>query len=378
MNGRKVWGARMKMNMNRNTGNKIDAALLERVFLSNSKKELSLSEVYVLVGDIELDKEQIDQLCEFLTANGIEIIAESESVDDKEEEYYLKEQESKEPAVEYSAMDDSIRIYLKEIGRIPLLTVQEEKELAKRISNGDEIAKHKLCEANLRLVVSIAKKYVGGGMQLLDLIQEGTLGLMKAVDKFDWTKGYKFSTYATWWIRQSITRAIADQARTIRVPVHMVETINKVNRVSRQLLQELGREPTTCEIAEIMGLPVEKVVEIQKHMQDPVSLDKPTGEDEDSCLGDFISDEFMRTPEEETVALLLKDNIDQVLRDLNERERRIIKLRYGLIDGNNRTLEEVGKEFGVTRERIRQIEAKVLRKLRHPSRSNKVKDFLRQ
>jgi len=367
----------MKMNVNRNTGNKIDAAFLERVFLSNSKKKLSLVEVYSLVGDIELDKEQIEQLCEFLTVNGIEVAVESDSVDYKEDDDYLKERENKETAVEYGAVDDSIRIYLMEIGRIPLLTVQEEKELAKKISNGDETAKYKLCEANLRLVVSIAKKYVGRGMQLLDLIQEGTLGLMKAVDKFDWTKGYKFSTYATWWIRQSITRAIADQARTIRVPVHMVETINKLNRISRQLLQELGREPTTCELAEIMGLPVEKVVEIQKHMQDPISLEKPTGEDEDSCLGDFISDESMRTPEEETVSLLLKDNIDQVLRDLNERERRIIKLRYGLIDGNNRTLEEVGKEFGVTRERIRQIEAKALRKLRHPARSNKVKDFLR-
>ena len=274
------------------------------------------------------------------------------------------------------AVDDPVRMYLKEIGKVPLLTADEEIELAKRIEEGDEDAKKRLCEANLRLVVSIAKRYVGRGMLFLDLIQEGNLGLIKAVDKFDYTKGYKFSTYATWWIRQAITRSIADQARTIRIPVHMVETINKLIRVSRQLLQELGREPTPEEIADEMGLTVEKVREIQKVAQEPVSLETPIGEEEDSHLGDFIPDEDVPQPVEAAAFSMLKEQLVEVLDTLTDREQKVLKLRFGLEDGRARTLEEVGKEFEVTRERIRQIEAKALRKLRHPSRSKKLKDYL--
>ena len=274
------------------------------------------------------------------------------------------------------AVDDPVRMYLKEIGKVPLLTAEEEVELAKRMGEGDEEAKKRLCEANLRLVVSIAKRYVGRGMLFLDLIQEGNLGLIKAVDKFDYTKGYKFSTYATWWIRQAITRSIADQARTIRIPVHMVETINKLIRVSRQLLQELGREPSPEEIAEEMGLSVDKVREIQKVAQEPVSLETPIGEEEDSHLGDFIPDEDVPQPVEAAAFSMLKEQLVEVLDTLTDREQKVLKLRFGLEDGRARTLEEVGKEFEFTRERIRQLEAKALRKLRHPSRSKKLKDYL--
>ena len=274
------------------------------------------------------------------------------------------------------ATDDPVRMYLKEIGKVPLLTPEEEQDLARRMSEGDDLARQKLTEANLRLVVSIAKRYVGRGMLFLDLIQEGNLGLMKAVEKFDYTKGYKFSTYATWWIRQSITRAIADQARTIRIPVHMVETINKVVRASRQLLQELGHDPTAEEIAEALGMPTDKVRDILKIAQEPVSLETPIGEEEDSHLGDFISDEGASEPSEAASQSLLNEALLEVMDTLTEREQRVLKLRFGLEDGRTRTLEEVGKEFNVTRERIRQIEAKALRKLRHPSRSKRLRDFL--
>ena len=278
--------------------------------------------------------------------------------------------------VDSLTIDDPVRMYLKEIGRVPLLTPDEEVDLARRMSDGDQEAKNRMTESNLRLVVSIAKRYVGRGMQFLDLIQEGNLGLIKAVDKFDYTKGYKFSTYATWWIRQAITRAIADQARTIRIPVHMVETINKVIRVSRQLLQELGHDPTAEEIAEEMNLPVDKVRDILKIAQEPVSLETPIGEEEDSHLGDFIPDEEASEPAEAASFALLREQLDEVLDTLTPREKKVLELRFGMTDGRTRTLEEVGKEFNVTRERIRQIEAKALRKLRHPSRSKKLKDFL--
>ena len=274
------------------------------------------------------------------------------------------------------AIDDPVRMYLKEIGKVPLLTNEEEQELARRMANGDEVAKKRMAEANLRLAVSIAKRYVGRGMLFLDLIQEGNLGLIKAVDKFDYTKGYKFSTYATWWIRQAITRAIADQARTIRIPVHMVETINKVIRVSRQLLQELGHDPSAEEIADEIGMPVDKVRDIMKIAQEPVSLETPIGEEEDSHLGDFIPDEDASEPSEAASFSLLKEQLMEVLETLTPREKKVLELRFGIIDGRTRTLEEVGKEFNVTRERIRQIEAKALRKLRHPSRSKKLRDFL--
>ena len=275
-----------------------------------------------------------------------------------------------------SSTDDSVKMYLKDIGSVPLLNPDEEKALARRMAEGDEYAKNRLSEANLRLVVSIAKRYVGRGMQFLDLIQEGNLGLMKAVEKFDYTKGFKFSTYATWWIRQSITRAIADQARTIRIPVHMVETINKTGRVQRQLLQTLGREPTPAEIAEVMGIPVEKVIEIQKIAQDPVSLETPIGEEEDSHLGDFLEDDKAASPADKAEAKMLKEQLLQVLDTLTPRENEVIRKRYGIDDARPKTLEEVGKEFNVTRERIRQIEAKALRKLRHPNRTKRLKDFI--
>ncbi len=275
-----------------------------------------------------------------------------------------------------SSTDDSVKMYLKDIGSVPLLNPDEEKDLARRMAEGDEYAKNRLSEANLRLVVSIAKRYVGRGMQFLDLIQEGNLGLMKAVEKFDYTKGFKFSTYATWWIRQSITRAIADQARTIRIPVHMVETINKTGRVQRQLLQTLGREPTPAEIAEVMGIPVEKVIEIQKIAQDPVSLETPIGEEEDSHLGDFLEDDKAASPADKAEAKMLKEQLLQVLDTLTPRENEVIRKRYGIDDARPKTLEEVGKEFNVTRERIRQIEAKALRKLRHPNRTKRLKDFI--
>ena len=304
-----------------------------------------------------------------------EIDMDASDADDPELHVEVKAADLEE-AAENVSVNDPVRLYLREIGRVPLLTADEELALALRMEQGDQDAKKELAEANLRLVVSIARRYVGRGMSLLDLIQEGNLGLIKAVDKFDYTKGFKFSTYATWWIRQAITRAIADQARTIRIPVHMVETINKQIRVSRQLLQELGREPTVSEIAEEMGISEEKVREIRKIAQDPVSLETPIGEEEDSHLGDFIPDEDALAPSDAAAYTMLKEQLDEVLGTLTEREEKVLKLRFGLEDGRTRTLEEVGGEFNVTRERIRQIEAKALRKLRHPSRSKKLKDFL--
>ena len=304
-----------------------------------------------------------------------EIDMDASEADDPELHIEVKAADLEE-AAENVSVNDPLRLYLREIGRVPLLTADEELALALRMEQGDQDAKKELAEANLRLVVSIARRYVGRGMSLLDLIQEGNLGLIKAVDKFDYTKGFKFSTYATWWIRQAITRAIADQARTIRIPVHMVETINKQIRVSRQLLQELGREPTVSEIAEEMGISEEKVREIRKIAQDPVSLETPIGEEEDSHLGDFIPDEDALAPSDAAAYTMLKEQLDEVLGTLTEREEKVLKLRFGLEDGRTRTLEEVGGEFNVTRERIRQIEAKALRKLRHPSRSKKLKDFL--
>jgi len=353
--------------------------------IEKGKKDgvLSYKEILDTLEDIEdLDADQIDNIYESLEEMGIEIINDMEH-DEIVEEAPLEEipEEITEEDLDLSipegvAIDDPVRMYLKEIGKVPLLTAEEEIELSKRIEKGEKEAKRRLAEANLRLVVSIAKKYVGRGMLFLDLIQEGNLGLMKAVEKFDFRKGFKFSTYATWWIRQSITRAIADQARTIRIPVHMVETINKLIRVSRQLLQELGRDPTPEEIAQEMELPVEKVREIMKIAQEPVSLETPIGEEEDSHLGDFIPDEEAQAPADAAAYLLLKEQLEDVLETLTPREEKVLRLRFGLDDGRPRTLEEVGQVFGVTRERIRQIEAKALRKLRHPSRSKKLKDFL--
>ena len=325
---------------------------------------------------VDLDPEEIDSIYLFLQKEGIEIAftdLELEALEAAE----LEEENQKELELADSvSVNDPVRLYLKEIGKVPLLTGDEEMALARRMEAGDDSAKKELAEANLRLVVSIAKRYVGRGMSFLDLIQEGNLGLIKAVEKFDYTKGFKFSTYATWWIRQAITRAIADQARTIRIPVHMVETINKLIRVSRQLLQEYGREPTPAEIGKEMGFSEEKVREIQKIAQDPVSLETPIGEEEDSHLGDFIPDEDAPAPAEAASYALLKEQLIEVLNTLTEREEKVLRLRFGLDDGRARTLEEVGKEFNVTRERIRQIEAKALRKLRHPSRSKKLKDYL--
>ncbi len=321
----------------------------------------------------DLAPEQIDAIYEQLQDLGIEVMSGSEAADGKAQDEAEEVDLSVPDGV---AIDDPVRMYLKEIGRVPLLTAENEVELARRIEEGDEDAKRRLAEANLRLVVSIAKRYVGRGMLFLDLIQEGNLGLIKAVEKFDYRKGYKFSTYATWWIRQAITRAIADQARTIRIPVHMVETINKLIRVQRHLLQELGREPTAEEIAEEMDVSVERVREILKVAQEPVSLETPIGEEEDSHLGDFIEDEDAPAPAEAASYLLLREQISEVLSSLTPREQRVLELRFGLDDGRARTLEEVGQVFGVTRERIRQIEAKALRKLRHPSRSKKLKDYL--
>ena len=365
-------------------------ALLEKG--KKGKNQLTYGMVADVLDQTDLDKNQMDDIYELLMAKGIEIVSEHEpddfetlletdpdSMHDPDVEAMVEE--AAEIDIEASipksiAVDDPVRMYLKEIGKVPLLTADEEIELAKRMEKGDEEAKKRLCEANLRLVVSIAKRYVGRGMLFLDLIQEGNLGLIKAVDKFDYTKGYKFSTYATWWIRQAITRSIADQARTIRIPVHMVETINKLIRVSRQLLQTYGREPSPEEIALEMGITVEKVREIQKIAQEPVSLETPIGEEEDSHLGDFIPDEDVPAPAEGAAFSMLKEQLVEVLDTLTEREQKVLKLRFGLEDGRARTLEEVGKEFDVTRERIRQIEAKSLRKLRHPSRSKKLKDYL--
>ncbi len=362
--------------------------------IDKGKKEGSLTfdQISDALSELELDKEQIENVYETLGQMGIDVLEENSKdtpglsfgkpfkkdhinpdSDDEEDDSKSKLDLSIPKGV---TIDDPVRMYLKEIGKIPLLTAEEEIDLAERMGAGEELAKRKLVEANLRLVVSIAKRYVGRGMLFLDLIQEGNLGLIKAVEKFDYTKGFKFSTYATWWIRQAITRAIADQARTIRIPVHMVETINKLIRVQRQLLQEHGRDPKPEELAKEMDMPEEKIREIMKIAQEPVSLETPIGEEEDSHLGDFIPDDDAQAPAEAAAYSLLKEQLEEVLDTLNEREQKVLKLRFGLDDGRPRTLEEVGKEFDVTRERIRQIEAKALRKLRHPSRSKKLKDYL--
>ncbi|WP_331670714.1 RNA polymerase sigma factor RpoD [Eisenbergiella porci] len=365
-----------------------EAKFLERVrgligVARKKKNILEYQEISDYFADLQLNEDQFDKLLELLEQSNVDVLRITEDDDDiPDEEIILSEEEEVDmESIDLSVPDgisieDPVRMYLKEIGKVPLLSAEEEIDLAQRMEVGDEESKKRLAEANLRLVVSIAKRYVGRGMLFLDLIQEGNLGLIKAVEKFDYTKGYKFSTYATWWIRQAITRAIADQARTIRIPVHMVETINKLIRVSRQLLQELGREPTPEEIAEEMSMPVERVREILKISQEPVSLETPIGEEEDSHLGDFIQDDNVPVPADAAAFSLLKEQLNEVLGTLTEREQKVLRLRFGLDDGRARTLEEVGKEFNVTRERIRQIEAKALRKLRHPSRSRKLKDYL--
>lgn len=347
------------------------------VFAEKKKNVLEFQEVNDFFADMELDPQRIEKIYDFLDKHNVDVLRISE---EDEEDIILEDDEDIEPLdltiPEGISIEDPVRMYLKEIGKVPLLNADEEIELARKMEDGDDYAKKRLAEANLRLVVSIAKRYVGRGMLFLDLIQEGNLGLIKAVEKFDYRKGYKFSTYATWWIRQAITRAIADQARTIRIPVHMVETINKLTRVQRQLLQELGREPSPEEISEVMNMPVDRVREIQKISQEPVSLETPIGEEEDSHLGDFIQDDNVPVPADAAAFTLLKEQLVEVLGTLTEREQKVLRLRFGLDDGRARTLEEVGKEFNVTRERIRQIEAKALRKLRHPSRSRKLKDYL--
>jgi RNA polymerase primary sigma factor len=364
---------------NNNAEQQFLARLNELLETARKKKNmLEYQEISEYFKDMSLNAEQFDEILEFLEAHNIDVLR----ISDDDEDILLDDEDEVEvEQIDLSVPDgvsieDPVRMYLKEIGKVPLLSAEEEIELAKRMELGDMAAKKRLAEANLRLVVSIAKRYVGRGMLFLDLIQEGNLGLIKAVEKFDYRKGYKFSTYATWWIRQAITRAIADQARTIRIPVHMVETINKLIRVSRQLLQELGREPTPEEIAEEMNMPVERVREILKISQEPVSLETPIGEEEDSHLGDFIQDDNVPVPADAAAFTLLKEQLEEVLDTLTEREKKVLTLRFGLEDGRARTLEEVGKEFNVTRERIRQIEAKALRKLRHPSRSRKLKDYL--
>ena len=368
---------------------RVEQAVEEIMRLSeNTGNEITLAEIGEHLSRIKLNKDQIDEVYDLVEKNGISIVdtrepngneLEDVEEDDVDVDDGLVLKTNGEIDVDATVpkslpTDDAVRMYLKEIGKVPLLTGAEERELAIRMEQGDEEAKKKLCESNLRLVVSIAKRYLNRGLSFLDLIQEGNLGLIKAVDKFDYTKGYKFSTYATWWIRQAITRSIADQARTIRIPVHMVETINKLIRISRQLLQELGREPTSEEIAKEMGITVEKVREIKKISQDPVSLETPIGEEEDSHLGDFIPDDDVPAPVEAAAYSMLKEQLMEVLDTLSDREKKVLMLRFGLEDGRPRTLEEVGKEFNVTRERIRQIEAKALRKLRHPSRSKKLRD----
>ena len=345
-----------------------------------AKGKLSTKDITDALEELDYDVEQVDKLYSMLEGQNIEIVEEGASLDDDLDKLDL-EGEDGEDALDLSFVDgvnidDPVKVYLKEIGRVPLLSSDEEVELAQRMAEGDAYAKKRLAEANLRLVVSIAKRYVGRGMQFLDLIQEGNLGLIKAVEKFDHTKGFKFSTYATWWIRQAITRAIADQARTIRIPVHMVETINKVKKVSSQLLHQNGHDPTAEEIAAALDMPVDKVREIMRVAQEPVSLETPIGEEEDSHLGDFIPDDDAPAPADAASHTLLKEQLGEVLKTLTPREEKVLRLRFGLEDGRSRTLVEVGKEFNVTRERIRQIEAKALRKLRHPSRSKKLKDFL--
>ncbi len=347
--------------------------LKELVDKGKSKGMLTYKEIIDAFEEIELEPEQVEKIYETLENVGIDVVGDIEA---EMEDIQLTEEDLDISIPEGISIDDPVRMYLKEIGKVPLLSADDEIELARRMEKGDNEAKRRLAEANLRLVVSIAKRYVGRGMLFLDLIQEGNLGLIKAVEKFDYRKGYKFSTYATWWIRQAITRAIADQARTIRIPVHMVETINKLIRVSRQLLQELGREPLPEEVAKEMGMSVDKVREIMKISQEPVSLETPIGEEEDSHLGDFIPDDDAPAPAEAAAFTLLKEQLIDVLDTLTAREEKVLRLRFGLDDGRARTLEEVGKEFNVTRERIRQIEAKALRKLRHPSRSKKLKDYL--
>jgi len=354
---------------------------LQELLALAKKNSLEYQEISEFFKDMELDADEFEKILDFLETNNIDVLRIMDD-DDIDDDIILDDEDEVEvEKIDLSVPDgvsieDPVRMYLKEIGKVPLLSAEEEIELAKRMELGDQEAKKRLAEANLRLVVSIAKRYVGRGMLFLDLIQEGNLGLIKAVEKFDYRKGYKFSTYATWWIRQAITRAIADQARTIRIPVHMVETINKLIRVSRQLLQELGREPTPEEIAAEMNMPVDRVREILKISQEPVSLETPIGEEEDSHLGDFIQDDNVPVPADAAAFTLLKEQLEEVLGTLTEREQKVLTLRFGLEDGRARTLEEVGKEFNVTRERIRQIEAKALRKLRHPSRSRKLKDYL--
>ncbi|MDE7270562.1 MAG: RNA polymerase sigma factor RpoD [Acetatifactor sp.] len=369
--------------MDENTQAKFDEKVKELLATAKKKKNvLEYQEINEFFSDMQLEEEQFEKILEVLDQNNVDVLRITEDDDIDDEEIILSEEDEVDVEnIDLSVPDgisieDPVRMYLKEIGKVPLLSAEEEIELAKRMELGDQEAKKRLAEANLRLVVSIAKRYVGRGMLFLDLIQEGNLGLIKAVEKFDYRKGYKFSTYATWWIRQAITRAIADQARTIRIPVHMVETINKLIRVSRQLLQELGREPSPDEIAEEMNMPVERVREILKISQEPVSLETPIGEEEDSHLGDFIQDDNVPVPADAAAFTLLKEQLVEVLGTLTEREQKVLRLRFGLDDGRARTLEEVGKEFNVTRERIRQIEAKALRKLRHPSRSRKLKDYL--
>ena len=363
---------------------KFEEKLKEILVMAKKKKNiLEYQEISDFFAEFELDPEHMEKVLDYLEANNIDVLRITGDGDEPDDALLLAEDDDDVDVEQIDlsvpdgvSIEDPVRMYLKEIGKVPLLSADEEIDLAKRMEEGDEDAKKRLAEANLRLVVSIAKRYVGRGMLFLDLIQEGNLGLIKAVEKFDYRKGYKFSTYATWWIRQAITRAIADQARTIRIPVHMVETINKLIRVSRQLLQELGREPTPEEIAEEMKLPVERVREILKISQEPVSLETPIGEEEDSHLGDFIQDDNVPVPADAAAFTLLKEQLVEVLSTLTDREQKVLRLRFGLDDGRARTLEEVGKEFNVTRERIRQIEAKALRKLRHPSRSRKLKDYL--
>ncbi len=354
----------------------IETVIKDLVQHGKASGHISTSEILEAMGEIEFDPDQIEKLYDSMESMGVEIVegiddvsTDDASTDDKHAPLGLVSSEA-------STTDDPVKVYLKEIGTVPLLSTEEEIKLAKRINEGDENAKKRLSEANLRLVVSIAKRYLGRGMHFLDLIQEGNLGLIKAVEKFDYSKGFKFSTYATWWIRQAITRAIADQARTIRIPVHMVETMNKVKRVSGQLLHNNGQEPTPEEVAEELNLPVEKIREIMRAAQDPVSLETPIGEEDDSHLGDFIPDNDALAPAEEASHVLLKEHLLEVLDTLTPREKRVLQMRFGIDDGKPRTLEEVGKEFDVTRERIRQIEAKALRKLRHPSRSKRLKDYL--